>query len=965
MINYGYYENDYGPVLFMQCRDENNERVILEIQDKIFEPVFYILKDEESYFLKLCKSYYLDHLITRISDGPPTYLNEPTTAIYTKYPGDVRRLRDITDSMLTFQADVKWEKKVIQQMKWKQFLEVKNYEPGKFTYVGDIKNSNKVFDVKQRICYWDIETSNAEVPTLKQMWKYADKYSIISYVMFDNYTKTFYYYAWKNSFEPKEYSIKFESSMIDVKRRIEEITEKYHQNPEKWSKEYHDLPNIKGHPILDNYEYNFDVIVKEFNDETEMHKKFISDFHDLDFDGVVTFNGRGGNKKVKSKGGNKQWLDGFDMPVFIERCKYLGLKDEIQQLSPLPVSYRGLSKVKVPVKNYIRRKKDEIIKNEVHIECVPQHDIYFDNEVLFFTKDEEKMKNEKLDTYMRVFLGIHKVEHDEPVWELFSKDYEKERKYNIVDVEGMYLLDLFFGYTDSVAMRALLYGGKIEDTIYTSKIHDHINLWYASGDYVMNTRTNRRKSWKGFIKGKMGGYNMDIPDSGIIMGYPEEEFGMIVDFSKLYPTCSMTVNAGVRTKIEFDHYDENRDVVDNKGKVWKIDDLCSSPSGYFRKDFESQNTQIYKDLIKERTKEDKKAARYKKLAKDNPSKKEEYMALARTYEKRSFSYKGLINGKYGADGMGSDKSDYRPRNYDLVVYNTPPSMGQKIIKHLLYVVLPNHGYEPFYASTDSAMVKCESKNMWDAWNESQELSRKINEDLDRYINEEFNPIHNYINIGCEKIFNQCLLFNKRMYMLNTVIEETKSGPIEIPGGKAYIRGLEYLKNNSSLVTTEVQYEIIQMIMKFENKETIRKYIRKVNEEFETYGWTYVSERASISRHPDDGHIYSQNYNACRNANKFTKKDYIAGSRPYLGLFRSTPSSMNGIGSSELYWNNDGLCPIAFDDWDQEWMEKRGFRLDYNKHKKVQLIDKIERFISLIWNITYDDFVEQDFDPCEV
>jgi DNA polymerase elongation subunit (family B) len=292
-------------------------------------------------------------------------------------------------------------------------------------------------------------------------------------------------------------------------------------------------------------------------------------------------------------------------------------------------------------------------------------------------------------------------------------------------------------------------------------------------------------------------------------------------------------------------------------------------------------------------------------------------------------------------------------------------MGQKIIKHMLYEVLPNHGYEPFYASTDSAMVQCKSDDLWGAWDESQELTEKINKDLDKFIQEEFNPIHNYVTIGCEKIFSQCLLFNKRMYALKTVIEDSKSGPVEIKGGKPYIRGLEYLKNNSAMVTTRVQEDLIEMIMDMASEQEIKDYLRDINDKFESYDWAYISERSSISRDPDEGSDTAQNYNACRNANKFCDKDYMAGSRPLLGLFRHVPSTLNQVSRSELYQNDDGNYPIAFEKWDQEWMEERGFILDYDKHKEIQLIGKIERFIELIWGMTYKEFVEEQGDPFEI
>jgi len=945
IINYGYYENEDGPIWFCKCRDEKLKPYIIEIQDDELDPIFYILKKDWDFFEKVTKSMYLWHLVKRTDVGIPTYWNEETIAIHTKYPRDVAKLRKYIRSIPYFNADIKWEKMVAQHMQLKQFIEVRNLKKYGFTEMKDIRNTDEVFDVKQNICYWDIETRNDKLSTLKNMWQHPDKFDIISYVTYNPFENTYIYYAWKPEWE-----------RLTIKGSYNSVLKKSLLDPDS---------RIVGHQMMDTYPLESDRIIKHFSNERDMHGQFILDFSESDYDGIMMFNGRGGNIVNKSKGGNRTWRNGFDMPAFYTKCDYLKIKKLLNLLSPVPKSTTW----KRPVTTYRTFKDGKSEKFEVHIDCVPQHDIYFDNTIFRFTKDEDQMKDQKLNTYMENFLGVGKLKHTgEMVWEMFDRDWQEEMLYNIIDVEGMFALDMFHGFNEDVMGRALAYGAKIEDVIYGSKLHDHIYLWYANDKYCLDIRGQSRGRWEGFIHKKMGGYNKEIPEEGVLLGYPKEEFGFIIDFSKLYPTCYMSANADIRTKVEFDHYeDSGKTIVDIFGTKYPKKDLCTPPSGFFRKDIVAQNTLIWKDFIKNRTVFADKADDCKILASKSLTKEayKVHKTREKIYSTKSFSYKNLTNTKFGADGMGDPNSKFKPRTYDLVIYNTPTSMGQEIIIYMLETLLPLYGYEPFFASTDSAMVKARSTTAWDTWEESKKLCKNINRDLGTFIESKYNPIHNYINIGVEKVFNQCILLNKRMYVLKTLIEDTKDGPVMLKKPKIYIRGLECLKSNSSMVTTDVQLQLVKMITDNKTEQEIKNYLENIDSLFETYNWKYISGRASISKNVEDYKTNSQSSNACRNANYFMGKDYKAMARPYLGHFEKVPNELKGIPNTIMYQNKKGNYPIAFEDWDQEWMEKYKFGLDHQKHKELHLISKIERFLTLIWGVDYWDFLEEEVDSCEV
>ena len=122
---------------------------------------------------------------------------------------------------------------------------------------------------------------------------------------------------------------------------------------------------------------------------------------------------------------------------------------------------------------------------------------------------------------------------------------------------------------------------------------------------------------------------------------------------------------------------------------------------------------------------------------------------------------------------------------------------------------------------------------------------------------------------------------------------------------------------------------------------------------------YLGIIASISKDVDENKSNSQNFNACRNSNYFIGKDYKAMARPYLGIFEKVPRELKGIPNSIMYHDSNDKYPMAFDDYDQKWMQKYGFKLDYAKHKQLHLISKIERFITLIWGVDYWEFIEEE------
>lgn len=947
ICNYDYWENDIGPVLRVMCRNINtHERIILDVQDERLDPVMYVLNDDFELVKNVCNEYNVWRYVKYCKhDCPKDEFDEKTVAIYTKYPREVKYIRDKLNGILTFQADVKWEKKVTQQLKWKLVLDIKDYDEYGFTPLDNITPCDDIVKTNFNICYWDIETDSSNTKGRQFAdCRFAYKIPIITYAVYNRHKQHFLFYCWKEDWKEERY---WEEHATELGERALSMA------------------------IFREYNTSIPVLVKKFSDEISMHREFINDFREGEYDGLMTFNGRGGNRVIATKGKHgRQWFTGFDFPMFCERCKHLGLWDEIQLLSPIPVGKDFKGKMNIQnIKLYIRYddKKFETGREYI-IKGVPQHDIFYDDNVLMYTKDHNKMKRRNLETFLNYFLGFGKIKHSESVWELYYKDWNKEKRYNIVDVEGLYALDIFFGYTDDVALRALAYGGKIEDGVYASKLHDHIKLWKISGEYLLPSRpeygkeTARDEQWSGLRelmldigiiepgKKKAGGFNLDVTPG--IYGYNDRLIGFILDFAKLYPSCSRSVNADTRSKLNLRRIiiDENGiNYEDTMNRLYGWNDVTRNPAGFFRKDVVAIDTIIYNELIGMRSKLKKEMVRYYILANetDDVNLKEEYTNMAKTYNAMQFSYKGLINGKFGATGMGGDRS------FDYVVYNTPPATGQiliqKVIQHM-----DKRGYPAIFASTDSVMSIAKSIDPHVAWSEIQGLVSDINAVLDVWQREQFNVIENYNSIGCEKIFRPWILFDKRRYACSVIMEEDAGKIIEYKEPKPYWKGLERVRRNTADFTYELQDTVMNMLFKGEEEDVIFDYLRDLYSTFDKNKWEFVCKKCGISKSIDEAN--SQSYVACRNANKFMGKNYDAGSTPYLGIFAEGGYPKTLDGKYLKTDKEDGEFVMAFDENDEWEMRKLGFRLDYEIYKRKVFIDVIEPLLELVFNRKFHEIV---------
>lgn len=415
IMNYFYFNSKAGPILCLCCRDKNRKFHFVQIKDmEYLSPVFGVLREE-----------YEDKgdidFITKVEDAPDSLYGEQVVKLYTQFPWQVKKLRDKrvcpscgielhrkgkkwhceqcyedfwkkdTNGYFTqtFFADVKWEKmamsKIISVLDLDgPYIEIPEDYGYHYLHLEDMKkvDEDDFFLVQRRICYWDIETDARDLPP-KSEYKHYKKCPIISITTYDNYEEEYWQWIWHPDFKEERL----------------EVLEDY---------------------AIDEIVYK-KVIRHEVCTEEEVLQEWIAYMADKRFDVIWGYFSEGGYKK---QGGIRKWVNGFDMLCVYARGVELGLKEDLQDLSPCPQITKVYSNRYEGV--YLRTGRYK--KKQVVIKGLGQLDFVFTDEVMDFARKHKDFRGGRLQDWMEFFLEYEKLDKQEyRVWEYWEqKDIEQE-----------------------------------------------------------------------------------------------------------------------------------------------------------------------------------------------------------------------------------------------------------------------------------------------------------------------------------------------------------------------------------------------------------------------------------------------------------------------------------------------------------------------------------------------------------
>jgi len=732
VINMDYEVEGNVPHWIVSGREKDRTRWDLRIYGDRVIPSFGVPYEE----------YWKIHGDNRIVDfcrGPDSPFGEPVMHVVAKVPEDIggnrtykqrkgmSPLRDMVSH--SYQGDIKFEKKIANALGiWEGYMKFDGDTVEEYGYLDDntvrpLDEGDEKFHVDKLIVYWDTEW-NMEKITDKYGRVYTgqdaikekkyEKCSIITIVFLESYDWTFHAFTW----HPR---VKKDSNFME--EHLSRISEKAREK----------IPRMPA---------KYDVKVHAYTNEKDMLMGVIDWWSEIKPDANIGFNAFSGWHGI---GTERRWINAFDMPWFYRRCLYLKLP--VHRISPLGTVYQ----------------RNAFGRYSIVVKLVTSIDLW--HCMAFFKyHQKDKLKNEKLDTFMDQYLGIGKVIHEGHVWEDWMEDPKHERWYCQADVEGTAALTEMFRPHEDMFNRAMFAGAKWEDGMSASKLHDQVNLHLYLNEYYLDTKYQKNEeggkwtrewledNWinsgfpeicKGYSEDgsvKVGGYN------------PEPRIGMWrnvagFDFNKFYPMSAIGANAGPETYLNIDHMTfindkreigwfvvdkrpylkmevenwdafieecrleaaanaiEMQDVVTDRLIGWKYtyyrwDDVIWTASAFYNKEIVAKNVKAFWDLLKGRKDLQKIAKAIWKMVLDP------YHFDFMVADQRQFSFKGFMNGRFGVQGMEAD------RLFMLQVFNTITLTCQIIIRECVRYMEQVLGYEVVLGATDSFYVPLKHEIKW-------------------------------------------------------------------------------------------------------------------------------------------------------------------------------------------------------------------------------------------------------------
>jgi len=909
------------PVWIVAGKEKDGTHHVLRIHGERVRPSFGVPYEE---FWKVMD----DPRITGFHRGPDSPFGEPVMEVYSKLPKDVGTGQSAIRNFVShsYQGDIRFEDKVgIDLLIWEgymmfDFSMVEQYGYLDDKFVQPPPEGYEKFYVNKHKVYFDSEwTMKALIDDvgrlrfrqrLKKKEDEEERYvksKVITISFLQSWDWTFHVFTWHPRVKEK---------CTYQERYISRISEDARQK-------------IKVMPM------EFHVEVHACENEKQLLTGMVDYLSGTQIDALIGFNAFSG---IHGLGDSKKWQNGFDMPWLYRHCMVKPNKDyqtwvprdpdvNLHRISPAGVTYF----------------RDDFGKEEVVIKMLTCLDLY--HMMAFFEyHKKDKLKNEKLDTYMDRYLGIGKVKHPQYrwVWDMWEKEPPLERLYNMGDTEGTAGVEQIFKPSEDAFNRATFSGASWDAGMAASRLHDLVNLHLYKDLYYLDTKTygdnkyERIWLWNGFTDEKVGGFNKEVN-----RGMKRLVFGM--DFNKFYPMAGIGSNCAPETFVnmaglrltgkglmvvdrrpclikEVEDWPEFvkeckreqaamgddvsmalkslQSIISNKLIGWKEtlynwSDLAITPAGIFRKDIIARNVLAFKAMLVERKKLQKVADAILEKVKDMDD--FDYVVA----DGRQFSYKQYMNGRFGTQGMDWD------RMYFLPLFNTYTLVCQEIIKECIDYVENVLGYPVDLASTDSMYAEHKRPIEW-IWKEivnkdgtvkklcyskeAEEVVEKVQAHAQEFAKREFNiDDPGVFTLECDMICKTMFIENMRFYIKNVMWAKGKL--IDPP--QLEFKGMKVVRREVAAVTEEVQERLGKLYMNDGTADDIMVEVMKLHEEFIAMPLTEVCKTLPVNKPYRDYDEKSEQYKAFALADEFFDVDIAVGDRFFIAPLKYCPKMIHG------------------------------------------------------------------------
>jgi len=403
----------------------------------------------------------------------------------------------------------------------------------------------------------------------------------------------------------------------------------------------------------------------------------------------------------------------------------------------------------------------------------------------------------RLDDVGKYELGYGKIRDfegegkEEEIWNMFVKDRDKLREYNIRDCELVKGIDEKWGLIDmKVSMSQLCYTLPYEALSYLVAI-DGLTLNKAGKRKPR--RVFKTKQYKLFQvqnkKDEFGSYGGAL----ILDPIPGVHHNIIcLDFKAMYPTIVKTLNIGVDTYRP-----------DKSGKFKML-------HGSFTDEFESVTAEVIRYVEKVRDYRKEQRNKY-------PVDSHEW----KYWDRMQWSTKYILLSAYGTIGSPAG------RFYLKEVAENITWVGKTLISSIIQMC-KNMGHEVVYSHTDSIFVKVansEQMTIDELLKIGRELSNKLSSSSSKLFSTLFGVDNPNLIISMEKIYSDLYLPDVKMRFAGRKVWEGQ--PINPP--ILDVAGFEAKRTDWSQLSKEVELEIFNMLFDDKGIGEIKKYLDGVKE----------------------------------------------------------------------------------------------------------------------------------------
>jgi DNA polymerase I len=501
----------------------------------------------------------------------------------------------------------------------------------------------------------------------------------------------------------------------------------------------------------------------------------------------------------------------------------------------------------------------------------------------------------RLDAVALEEVGEQKVRYTGTISNLWKNSPAQLIEYNFKDVELCVKINKKDNIIEFYREIARYVGCPLDKTLNSSSVVDIFVLRKAFGRYVLPS--------KGFVNAEeFEGATVFEPSRGV------RENVVVLDLKSLYPMAMMTINASMETK-------------DPNGEL-------RAPNGIrFRKKPDGLTRTIISELLKER---DEKKALRNTFEFGSP----QYIL----YDMQQNVLKVIMNTYYGVSGYP------RFRLFDREIGSAATSVGRAILEHTRSVI-EQMDFKVIYGDTDSCMVQL-SKDLGKEQTiaTAKTIEKRLNESYKDFAKNELNADVHFFSIKFEKIYARFFQAGKKKRYAGSLVWKEGKDVEEVD-----IVGFEIRRSDTPQITKDVQQRVMEMILKGEGKEEIRKYLIEIVKKYRAGGYPLdmIGIPGGIGKDLNDYNIDDAHIRGAKYSNDYLRTEFGKGSKPKRVYIKSIDPS--GIGDQK-YPDTNVIC---FEYGDQVPKE---FHVDLDLMLEKTLKQPISRIIEALgweWNELID------------